>query len=80
MPSTPKSHIGPPVIHHGLYVMHEGLPVVRRLLGHMSVCLLSAMMLTSCTNGLPVMQRVCLSHAMTAIVIHACHNDIMVKM
>ena len=28
-------------------------------------------------EGPPVMQRVCLSCAMTAIVIHACHNDVM---
>ena len=26
---------------------------------------------------LPVMQRVCLPDAMTAIVIHTCHNDVM---
>ena len=39
-----KLHIGLPVIHHGLYVMCERLPV---------------------------MQRVCLSHATTAIMTHA---------
>ena len=39
--------------HHGLYVMHEGLPV---------------------------MQRVCLSHAMTAIMTHACCNDVTMQM
>ena len=27
-------------------------------------------------EGLPVTQRVCLSQAITAIMIHACHNDI----
>ena len=49
MSCASKSHIGLPVIHHGLYVMYEGLPV---------------------------MQRVCLSHAMTAIMIHVCCDDV----
>ena len=31
---APLSHIGLPVVCHGLYVMHEDLPVVQRLLGH----------------------------------------------
>ena len=47
------SQIGLPVVHHGLYVMQIGLPV---------------------------MQRVCLSHAMTEIMIHVCHNDVTIKM
>ena len=47
-----KSCIDLPIIHHGLYVMHEGLPVV---------------------------QKVCLSCAMTAIMIHVHHNDVMIQ-
>ena len=27
MSHASKSHIGLPVVHHGLYVMHKGMPV-----------------------------------------------------
>ena len=52
MSHATKPCIGLPVVHHGLYVMCEGLPV---------------------------MQRVCLSCAMTAIMTHVCHNDVMMQ-
>ena len=31
-------------------------------------------------QGLPAMQRVCLSHTMTATMIHMCHNNVMIEM
>ena len=44
--------------------LHKGLPVMHD--GLYAMC-----------KGLPVIQRVCLSCAMTAIMIHMCHNDVM---
>ena len=78
--SASKLCIALPVFCHGLYVMHEGLPVMQSLLvTHRSACYLP-WSLHHVQRGLPVMQRVCLSHTMTEIMIHACRNHVMIQM
>ena len=59
--------------------MHEGLPVEQRLLKlHIGPPVILHGLYVIC-KGLPAMQRVCLFNGMTEIVIHMCHNDIMIQ-
>ena len=70
---------------HGAHAINKnGMPkysssLVLRMQADLNLGKLTASHFGYYAKVLPVMGRVCLSHTMTAIVIHTCHNDITIQ-